>query len=94
MSAKATARENIIVLAVKSEGLDTVDFVSLAQKSIKQALRVEKLRGKGGLNSPLGKLLRNAAYRDGTQRAMDRAELPNYSLGLIPVQVEPGLRKE
>jgi hypothetical protein len=94
VKATTVGRENVVVLAVKSEALDPVDFVSLSQKTIKQALRDEKVRGRGGLNSPLGQLLRNAVFRDGTKRAMGQAELTNYTLGLIPVQVEPGRRKK
>jgi Caspase domain len=89
-----TGREHVVVLAVKSEGLQPVDFVSLAQKNVDEARRDEKKRGKSALGSPLGRLLRSAVYRDGTTRAMGRSEVANYAAELIPVQIEPGKRPE
>jgi hypothetical protein len=93
VDAGTTGREYVVVLAVKSEGLEPADFVGLAQKGIKQALAIEKKRGaRGALGSPLGRLLRKAAYQDGTTRALKRREVANYALDLIPVQVEAGAR--
>jgi hypothetical protein len=94
VNAKTTGREYVVVLAVKSEGLQPVDFTALAQKSVKRFRAKESERGQRGGDSPLGKLMRNAIYKDGQTREMSRPEMANYTLNLIPVQVMAGSRPD
>jgi hypothetical protein len=94
IGSETTGREQVVILAVKGDNLQPVDFVSLTQKNIDEARKSEKARGKAGLDTPLGRLLGSAILRDGKTRSMGRTEVANYSLGLIPLQIEAGKRKE
>jgi hypothetical protein len=93
---RTTGREHVVLIAVKAEGLEPVDFVSLAQPTIKEALTRERTRGKDtgrGLGSPLGRLLLKGLYGSGRAiRGLAPREREQYFLHLLPVQIAAGKR--
>jgi hypothetical protein len=71
--------EQMVVIAVKSDShrMHPIDFSFLAQPSLERARsELEQTRGateeKRVFDSPLGQLLRNALYADGTTRGLGR----------------------
>lgn len=90
----STGQEFLVLLAVKGEG-EPVDFTCLAQPTLIQAKAIEQKRGvenRRGLASPLGRLLRNALYRDGETRGFNRREVEDYTFEVIPINVRSGQR--
>jgi hypothetical protein len=95
----STGREHFVVIAVKGEG-PPMDFSGFMQPSLQRAKKENERavggnESKRGFESPLGRLLRNAMYQDAdttSERGMSRAQLGNYQLQVLPVQVEAGPR--
>jgi hypothetical protein len=92
---KTTGREYLVVVTVKGQGEDLMDFVALAQPSIegvRGTARTRGSRGHGALASPVGKLLLKAMHGQGETPHMKRKDFEDFSLELIPVQILPGKR--
>ncbi|MFT3889988.1 MAG: hypothetical protein QM713_17740 [Arachnia sp.] len=66
MEAEEMGLEHLIAIVVPGKG-EVVDFSVLAQPSI------ERTRGGPAMGTPLGELLRNAVFADGTTRGFKRA---------------------
>lgn len=87
--------EHVVIIAVKSERATPMDFVSLAQPTIegaRGAARTRGFKGTQGLDSPLGKLLQKALYREGVVSRAKRKELDNFTFQLRDVLIEPRTR--
>jgi hypothetical protein len=71
------------MIAVQADG-PPVDFSCLEQPTL------DRSRGAGEpLDSPLGRLLKNALYASGGTRGMDRADVDKSALRLISMQTLP-----
>jgi hypothetical protein len=86
----AAAPEHMIVIAIRSDvsAGERIDFSCLAQPSITQArASVERERGASGaartLDSPLGQLLQNALFGEGTTRGLDTTSLSEHALRVL-----------
>jgi hypothetical protein len=66
VSAKTTGMEHVVVIAVKGEG-QPIDFTCLAQPTLEQASEMAR-GGEEPLDTPLGRLLKNSMYGQGTTR--------------------------
>jgi hypothetical protein len=88
-------RENVVVLAVKSQGEETMDFVSLAKPTIEAARGEARRRGPArarGLDMPLGRLLTAALYGGGNAPRMKPKDVGAYTTQVIPVTIIKGKR--
>jgi hypothetical protein len=79
-------KEQVVIIAVKDQGVP-VYFMDLEQPSVEQATR-------GGRDSPfetpLGRLLQNAAYARGTTRSLNTTEIADYATdGIAWTVVKP-----
>ena len=84
--------EHVIALAVNANG-PSVDFSRLEQPTIRGA-RGAKLRGEAdGLDTPLGQLLQNAFYAEGTRGDLERTVVDDYAIDRISWQTLPPVRK-
>jgi hypothetical protein len=86
--------ERVVVLAVRAEDRERVDFTGLASPTIEGVREVAKKRAgmERGLRTPLGRLLQKAMLGEGDTPRMKRKEIENYSIGSTPVLVVEGLR--
>jgi hypothetical protein len=93
VNAKTVGLEHLVVVGVRGKG-QRVDLSSLDQPSLEKARKDEKTRGvQEGLDSPLGKLLRQALYSEGDiARTMTREDLEDYTIRLLSWRVEPRRR--
>jgi hypothetical protein len=86
---KTVGVEHLVVIAVKAEG-EPRDFTCLAQPTIAQAERTRG--GDRVLGSPLGRLLQQALFSEGTHRGLGQEEVSDHALRLLSWQVAPGKR--
>ena len=88
-TSKTVGQENLLVIAVKSQG-EAVDYSGLAQKSLDKYTRDVNSRGKP---RPLDSLLKKGAYADGNTRGLSRDEddAPQ-SMKMITWQIRPEKR--
>jgi hypothetical protein len=92
---KTAGLEHVVVIAIKADGKDRMDFVSLAQPTRDAARGVAKQRGPAkarAFNSPLGVLLEKALYEQGATPRQQRKQIENYSMTSIPVRILAGKR--
>jgi hypothetical protein len=82
VSDSTTGPEQVIAIAVRSS-LEHQDFRCLEQDSL------ERLRGTGGMNSPLGRLLQTTIYGEGETRGLSRTALSAYRVTTLPWLTEP-----
>ncbi len=74
--------EQVLVIAIKAEN-KPVYFWDLEQPTIEKALE-RSTRGRDNpFDTPLGRLLQNAAYARGTTRSMDAADIADYTTAMI-----------
>lgn len=87
VTSKTLGRERVVALAVKA-GRVPVDFSFLEQPTIERA-RGAATRGTDPLDTPLGRLLQNAVYKEGSTRGMARVDLDEYGTALLSWQTRP-----
>ncbi len=83
VNAETIGREHMVVIAVEGKG-PPVDFSFLAQPTLPQT------RGEGvdkALDSPLGRLLQHAMYRQGPTRGLESHSIDRHVLHLFTWQV-------
>jgi Caspase domain len=94
VDSKTRGLEHMVVLAVRAVG-QPVDFACLKQPTLERARQDESVRGGPQsrlLDSPLGKLLQNALYGEGTTRGAARDALDENTLMLLSWHILPGKR--
>ena len=73
----------MLVIAIKAEN-KPVYFWDLEQHTIERALeRSTRGGGDNAFDTPLGRLLQNAAYARGTTRSLDAADIADYTTAMI-----------
>lgn len=82
VNTRTTGLEHIVVIAVEAEGAP-MNFGFLEQPTIEQVRNLPAMRGEGALNSPLGRLLQYAQYREGETRGLTRAEFRNHAFASL-----------
>jgi hypothetical protein len=87
MTGDTPGLEHLVVIAVKPRQLDQyANFTFLAQPSI------ERVRGFGSLDSPLGRLLQTAVYAQGKTRGMSTESIDDHAFELLSWQYSPKKR--
>lgn len=97
MNAKAPGIEHLVIIAAAGKDVTNyANFSFLAQSGFEGAQEVVKRGGPGaqelGFNSPLGRLLRKAAYGDGIARGMENDEVADYAFQVISYELSPEKR--
>jgi len=79
-----TGMEHLVDMAVKGTGGQPADFRILAQPTLDAARVAERTRGAPGmLDSPLGRLLRQAVFANGGTRSVASYEIDEYLLDML-----------
>jgi hypothetical protein len=95
VTSKTVGLESLVAIAVKSSPqAGPIDFTFLAEETISRARDVARDRGGEDrtIDSPLGRLLQNAAFAEGSTRSLSARNLDDYALGMITWKTLAGAR--
>ncbi|MBY0524642.1 MAG: caspase family protein [Gemmataceae bacterium] len=86
---KTTGLEHVVVIVVKSQFEQALNFGCLAQPSLEKARAVDATQRAPAIDTPLAQLLQHGLYGAGQTRGLTRTTMDDHSLRLISWQTGP-----